>query len=441
MPIECSRPLCSATVFSCIAAASLVDDFVKLVPRRVSYSPREFVELDLEEEARITLEPYRVVDGRKFEFFVVGAPSGGAAQLATILNAPLLPCNILTPVERRSHGSPDDIDSYLGEALEISKSLAKRLGEYVDVLIHYDPIHDRGWVCRNLTIRLHLKKLPKTYRNFILEHAARDAKLVILDVAHPWLQFRVDEALYVQVGGADDLEDWEYVSRSERIEPYLEALEVERYPWVNEVLERCERIRLPESEWGVRKEFVEDAKKFAEENGLEPIVIEINDFYETMVLGTVAYLTNYESFSGIVVENYKQSSSTTPLKLGYLPLWSVFTTRRSLTYVEKILEKLSSSHPIEEIIYVTVPTGYREQGSKWPDSTYLREWLEMFQRFAKKIVSIPSEVRVGTSTRTLDVMNEIYRSAWSLGEGRALHRIEKPILDVDALKSMLTLVS
>ncbi|NPA96396.1 MAG: hypothetical protein GXO32_02190, partial [Crenarchaeota archaeon] len=70
MPARCLRPLCSATVFSCCAAASLLDTYVELVPHRYCYTPREFVELDLEREAEVTLYPYSELGSARLRYFV-----------------------------------------------------------------------------------------------------------------------------------------------------------------------------------------------------------------------------------------------------------------------------------------------------------------------------------------------------------------------------------
>ncbi len=415
MVLECRRPLCSATVFACNTAAALLDTYTRLVPVKTEYSPSEFTKLDLDDEARIITDLYK---HSKYEYIVVGAPSGGAAQLAILFNAPLLPCNILTPVKRDRKSHPDDIDSYLSEALELALLLERKIGSKADILIHYDPVHDRNWVTHSLTIRIHFKKLPRVYKEFIKNKLVSNGTIIYVDVRHPWIQYKFTENIYVQVGGADDLCDWEYVNESDKIKKYIDVFNIEKYPWTTDLLDEAEKTKMPESEWGSREQFLEDVKNFAEENDYRLEVITLDNFYHTMFLGTSAYLALIREYNGVVVENYKQSSSTLFIKKKYLPLWSVFTTRKSLYFIDKLLGKIVDGNRVGELVYVSVPYGYKEQGTKWPDALSINDWLNVFNKYAEYTILIPREIKPYQSTRTLDVMNKIYEEAWSLGRGK-----------------------
>jgi len=423
MPIKCFRPLCSATVFSCNAVAGALDTYTVLEPYKLEYSRNEFLELDLEKEAKITINPL-LEHRHKYNYIVVGAPSGGAAQLSTILKAPLLPCNFLTPVKRVKPGKPDDVDSYLNESLELAQEVSRRLDEEADILIHYDPIHDRGWITKDLTIRIHYKKLPRTYKEVIKETLRENGVIIYINVSSPWIQFRFNENIYVQIGGADDLEDWEYIEESPSISKYREVFDIEKYPWTTSLLEEAEKTSEPESEWGSRKELLDDVMDFACRNNYEFIVIDLDNFYKTMILGTIAYLANIGEYRGVVVENYKQSSSTLPLKLKYLPIWVVFTTKKSLEYLRRILDNIveETRGKLEETIYVTVPYGYREQGTRWPDTTSISDWIKLLRKYADKVKIIPSQITKYDSTRTINVMNKIYEETYKLGQNIEIPR-------------------
>ncbi len=390
----------------------MADTYTVLIPVRRSYSIDEFLDLDVEREAELITGLYSGVGGR-FKYIVVGAPSGGAVQLASILGAPLLPCNILTPVERAEARSPDDIDSYIDESLSLSRRVSGRLGGSADIVIHYDPIHDRGWVSYNLTIRIHLKKLPRAYREFIRRRLRPDGAIVYVDVVHPWLQYRAGDNVYIQIGGADDLEDWEYVRYSDNVKKYIDLLGVERYPWYSRLLDGFDEVRLPESEWGSRRGLLEDTLLFSRELGVGFYTVSVDNFYKLMALGTAAYLEVIGDYRGIVVENYKQGSSTLPLKKKFLPIWAVFTTKRSLRMLDKVLERVAGEG-VEEIVYVTVPYGYREQGARWPDSTSITEWINLLKEYSSNVTVIPKEIKASDSTRVLETMNKIYRETWLL---------------------------
>ncbi len=423
MPTMCVRPLCSATVFSCNTASFHSDTYTVLVDEKRSYSREEYMGLRLDEELSLVTGKYR---GR-YRYVVIGAPSGGAAQLASIYGAPLLPCNILTPVPRRNPGDPDDIDDYLSDAIELSRGLAARIRGVADILIHYDPIHDRGWVARELTIRIHLKALPEAYRRFMENHLEPGATIIYIDVKHPWLQFRVDDNIYVQIGGADGIGDTEYIHGGRNLEEAAEALGAPSSGWWSSILDSATRERLPESEWGSRQGLRRSVEEYAEQHGLGLVVIEAASFYNTMVLGTAAYLSTSLEPRGVLVENYKQSASTTMIKKHLVPVWSVFTTRASLRYTERILRHLAGERGVGgEALYVTVPYGYIEQGFRWPDATRLSEWREMLNRYFSETTMVPGTVTGSETTRTLDAMNKIYREAWMLSK-----KLPRPTYSVD----------
>ncbi len=431
LPVKCIRPLCSATVFAFNSIAAALDDYTFLVDVLREYSREDFKSLDLEREASVVADAAFKVNT---ETAVVGAAGGGCAQLSAVFKGVFLPCNILTPVRRLGVFDPDDCEGYVKEAVDVVSHIAPKYRDSVDFIIHYDPVHDRGWVRRNLTIRLHLKKLPNSYKRVL----TRCRRVFLINVKHPWTQFKLDENVYVQVGGADGLSDRDYIEYSERVHELLKELGVKNYPWICKLLEECEKVKAPESEWGVRESFLSDVEEFCKERGIDVIRVDLEIFHELSVLGTAAYLASNLSGEsrGAVVENYKQSCSTTFIRRRLVPVWAVFTTSGSLKVVDAVLKHISSTFDIGELIYVTVPYGYREQGHKWPDSVSFEEWKSMLRKYCSNLVTVPEKVFSGASTRTLEVMNEIYRRAWELGRG-----FEPPkniVVDLEKFRKILT---
>ena len=318
--------------------------------------------------ARQVIAHYQHVQNRVgYPALIIGAPNGGVAYLAALLDTPFLPSHFL--LSFADHSDPDDIATYHSRGAQLIDTILNANPDLLAVN-HYDPIHDRFLVEEVNHIRLKLLELPEAYQKFIQNHLAPGGTIFYVDNRYTWHQYRVNDRHMFQVGGLGGFSDEEYIEGSEVISAWLAEQNSEhRGGWQ---LAGYDLEIARESEWGGLPEFREAVKHFATEMGYQFKAINGEHPEDFSALAYTAFLWERRLHdvkpNGILVECFSQINPTAALRSAFLPLWMPFNTQDSLDYFTRMTPYLPKDLPVG----ISLLPGF----TKTPDLPAAQAWQE-----------------------------------------------------------------
>jgi len=284
-----------------------------------------------------------------YEAILVGSPNGGIAHLAALLRAPFLTTSLAVSF-RHPPIAAEDAKSYLKFGAQVSEAIVRGNG-YVEVINHYDPLHDRALVKHVNRIRLRLLELPGIYKQFIRENLAPQGKIILIDCSYAWPQYLVSERSYLQVGGLGGITPEEFLERW----PLELPLEVRR-----------------ESEWGCPEGFSASVREFAERLGVELIEIKYDHPERYSLLSYDAYLScEGVRSSWVFFDCFNHQNPRTNIETGIPGVWLPFNTEDSLSFAEQFLKGRRF-----ERIYLTLLPSFMDS----PDTVALERWAALISR-------------------------------------------------------------
>ena len=126
----------SSSFFTTAVAAALADiraqsnykylwHYLKPSPH-VLYTQKRGEKTDVNKLAENVIECYDIFGDKKFDYIIIGPGSGGAADIANAMNAPLLPVHTMV-IELRLFNPirPDDIEMYAKEGTYLAERILK----------------------------------------------------------------------------------------------------------------------------------------------------------------------------------------------------------------------------------------------------------------------------------------------------------------------------
>ncbi len=327
-----------------------------------------------------------VLQGKKIDSIFLGASSGGSLHLADIMHTIMLFSGLNITVTRKG-GDPDDAEGFI----EFGRNLMKNFlpnNENLEIVIHFDPIHDRT----NLPFVFHFRSkfwLPNAYRKFIKEHLKKGGDIVFFDVQEPWLHYKLDERFYYQCGGLDDLTPEEYAFGSKRIDSWLKEVGAShRGGWG---IEGIKPAKSYDSEFGNSPRMVKATKDFAKDQGYNFIHIKANKAHDLSAMTT--YLINQAMVEkgikprGVIVEQYTQLVPLAVRRLALLPVWTYYVLRTSYNDTKKMLDKVFEDYLAEAEELVFLPT-QPWNPSPLGDFVTSEEWDKLFKSYPIKKFTI-----------------------------------------------------
>ena len=264
---------------------------------------------------------------REYPAMVLGSPGGGVAHLAALLGAPLLPDCGLLGVRHRI--APDDLESYLATGEEAARLLAPD-GRF-EVIVHYDPIHDRDLVGRAALLRVRLLSLPQAYREFIRRHLAPGGTLVLAEGTYTWPQVELAPGVWLQLGGLGGIPPGEYLSC---------------YPPPGEPMERRE------SEWGCPEGFAQAVRALAAEEGYPLVELPAAHPSDFSWLAFRAYQAAGARGEVVLVDCFTTMDARFCLRTGVPPLHLPFHTQDALAFARDFLSGLQ----VERVLLLLHPS-------------------------------------------------------------------------------------
>lgn len=280
---------------------------------------------------------------REYPAIVLGSPGGGVAHLAALLGAPFLPVCGLVRVRHRM--DPDDIGAYLGTAHEAVEHL--RPDGRFELVVHYDPIHDRDLVAHACLIRVRLLALPEAYRKFIRDHLAPGGTLILAEGTYSWPQVELGPGVWLQIGGLGGIEPEEYLAH---------------YPPPGPTLVRRE------SEWGCPDAFARDLRAFASGAGITLMEVPAAHPAEHSELAYRAYRAAGGRDDVVILDCFTSLDSRFCTRTGIPPLHLPFGTEDALLFAQRFL----ATDPAAEKFLLLHPTFAHP-----PDWVPLSRWKEV----------------------------------------------------------------
>lgn len=280
---------------------------------------------------------------------ILGAPSGAAAHLASLLGFPFLSQQVLCGLASRF--PVDDTAGYVAACGPVVRKLLDRQPGF-EAIIHHDPLHDRFLVGSIGFIRLKYRQVPWPVREMLQRTLAPGAPVVILDCGYPWLQSPLPEvhpAASLQVGGLGDVTPEQFLSDDPKLAEWRQRQGGPRTPWGM----RPETARWqPESEWGTLPSFRDDAVAWATEAGFNPVVLPF-DHPEQLTRWVLAgFRELWPAARRIYLDCFTHSLPAFNRAVQAWPLWLPFLTKDALRLARQLMadipediEALISLHP------------------------------------------------------------------------------------------------
>lgn len=349
---------------------SLRNRLVRWDTRQLALPPEWSGSITTEQLVAERIADYEDFEG-PFDAVLIGAALGGAtAHLATTLGAPFLPQPFILSFQG---GSPtDEVGPHLQNALALAGPMLER-NQGIQVVSHFDPIHD-GWLTKDINhLRVKLLDLPAGYIRFLRERLRPGGAIVYLDCEAKWLQYEIEERHVYQIGGWGGISAEEYLQGSERIDDSLAASgSKHRGAWRLEGYPLRERA---ESEWGSEPGLKRAVRSFAAREGYNFVPIELP---QPLDFSRLAYRAQLERCiqsgtvpQGVVIETFTQYDPTTVDQGALLPFWLIFNTSDSLEFLKKEFPNFPEGIPIFFSGLVNF--------SRTPDMVPWNAWKQVFQ--------------------------------------------------------------
>lgn len=278
----------------------------------------------------VSLYPERQYDG-----VVLGAPSGAAAHLSSLLGFPFFSQHVLTGI--RGRFPVDDTAGYVRECAPVVQQILRRHADW-SAIIHHDPLHDRFLVGDIGFVRLKYQRLPLAIREWIQRWVVPGGNILMLDCGYPWLQTPlpvVHESCQLQVGGLGDVSPEHYLSDDAALREYRLREGGAVSPWG---LQDREADWRPESEWGTLPAYRDDAVDWAEQHGYAPIVLPFDHPDELTAWVLQGFRQLWPESSRVYLDCFTHSCPTFNRRAQALPLWLPFLGKDSLRLATQLLQ-------------------------------------------------------------------------------------------------------
>lgn len=317
---------------------------------------------------------YGAFAGERYDSLVISPPNGCIPYLCAYTRSLYLPTQFFIP--RLHLGDPDDVFSYQQKAQRFSARLLAE-NDGIEVINHYDPVHDRFNVRRVIHVRPKLQALPEEYKRFMRAQLRSDATVLYIENTQPWKQYVIDENLYFQLGGCDGIKFEEYRDKSERIAKWMEMQGVGTFDWSLD----CDEEQRNESEWGSPVGLEQRVREFCAEEGFKFEKMRIDNAMRLNEITMAAAMKLYPA-RGVAVEQYWNVCPCAVTNMGLVPLWLSYNGDESLEYCRRYLEQAFRRLERLPVYFGMIPTMV-----KAPDYVGLAEWRSVAEEYGS--VSMP----------------------------------------------------
>ncbi|MDD5086446.1 MAG: hypothetical protein PHV16_01710 [Candidatus Nanoarchaeia archaeon] len=378
----------SSSFFTTAVAAALADiraqstykylwHYLKPSPH-IFYTEKMGEKADVNKLAENVIECYDILGDKKFDYIIIGPGSGGAADLANAMNAPLLPVHTMV-IELRLFNpiQPDDIERYVKEGTNLAERILKK-NKDIDIVIHDDVVHDRSTIKWYLINRIKFKKLPDVYNKFIKRFLKKDGTIIFIDNKEKWEQYNIKKNIRFQLGGYGGINFKEYIKGSKRIDEWLKkSNQPHRGGWkLNYKTEKR-----PESEWGTPVGLDKNTKDYCKKNNIKFIEIETKNINEISLLS--AYLWHERNRKGKGSKGYSigtfwAHSPTASALSRHIPYWVPWPDEKTIKITDNHFRKMINDFDVPKKMI------FARYGAIGPDIVGIQGWEDMLKKYFKE---------------------------------------------------------
>lgn len=279
----------------------------------------------------------------------IGSSNGALMHLAAALGAPWLPQTFLCPV-RQWRMDPDDPKRGFAAGRPVVKAL---LETHPELSIHHmhDPNQDRLMLQTMSYFRLKLRRLPRSYRDFLVRCLPRGGTLYIGRCTLRWPVTRTSERSIFQFGAVGGATHDEYFHGGERTRAYFARYRSKRVRW--DPPEPDDDA--PEAEWGFEPALLHDLHALAREMGWRVTEVSFEDPEAMSFLAADVYQTWYRELGiearRLVIDSFILMDPLATLRLRAIPFWSVFSVEPSVRSVERFLAEQPPYDEIDQMLF------------------------------------------------------------------------------------------
>ncbi len=177
----------------------------------------------------------------------------------------------------------------------------------------------------------------------------KGGRLILIECAYPWLQYRIEQRSFFQVGGLGGVSPEEFLGQWKLELPLEER---------------------PESEWGCPSRLVDDVRRFAQKRGFDLLHLRFDHPEWYSYLAYRAYLAAGAREGELMLDCFTYISPYTNVTTRIPALWLPFNTADSLEFARRILD----GRHFQRIYLTLVPSFARCR-----DTAPLSRWQRLLQ--------------------------------------------------------------
>ncbi|MEM2121038.1 MAG: hypothetical protein QXU20_00030 [Candidatus Woesearchaeota archaeon] len=308
-----------------IASSFLPGDFLYYSNSRIS-------KISIEKLSKKMLSDINFLKQKRFDYLLIGPGSGALADISSTLNTIFLPTHTTLIKATLKFMKIDNIRDYMNTCEKIGKLILKK-NKNIDIVLHYDPIHDRALLKHYLVFRTKFLEINNTYSTIINDFLNKEGTIIYFENKQPWPWHFICENVWLQLGGYGGLSFEEYQGVSERLSTI-----VDKVVWR---LSSEKRLKY-DSEWGSSKEFGDSIRDFCNNNGYNFYRITSKHIMELSLFSSMLFYNAFKpKLNGFLIENFWAYSATAAQLSRMLPYWipwpDTISTYKAHSHLKKLL--------------------------------------------------------------------------------------------------------
>lgn len=294
---------------------------------------------------------------RRYPVVFAGSSNGAVVHLAAALGAPWLPQTLLLAV-RNGGVDPDDPAAGLRAMMPAGRVLT---GNNPGLALHHmhDPVQDRLMIARMAYFRVKFLRLPRAYRDFLMDRLAPGGTVVLVDCALRWPASTVADRYVFQFGALGGATAREFAEGGPRIADFLRQQGSPLRKWEPPPADG----ESPEAEWGFGEALAEDIStvaaerrlaverlRFGQPEDVSPLVAELFRHW---------YAEHGRPGGRLLVSSFLIMDPVLAMRTGSVPYWALFGVQQSL---DRLAGYLSGTARYDDIRLTVFPHGVDSVG-------------------------------------------------------------------------------
>jgi hypothetical protein len=344
-----------------IASSILPNDFLYYSNSRIS-------RMNVDNLSKKMLSDINFLKDKKFDYLIIGPGSGAIADISSTLNTIFLPTHATFIRATLRLMKLDKINDYMNACEKTGKMVVKK-NKDVDIVLHYDPIHDRAMLKHYLVFRAKFLKINRYYSRIVEEFLKNDGTVIYFENKQPWPWHRIADNVWLQLGGYGGLSFEEYQGVSERL-----ATIVDKVVWRLS----SEKKLMYDSEWGSSQDFGNSLREFCNENGYNFYRIKSRHIMDLSFFSSMLFYNAFKPrVNGFLIENFWAYSATAAQLSRMVPYWIPWPDSISTYKAHAHLKKLFS---------LGIPNVARigRFSALGPDILSVKEWNNTFKNIFER---------------------------------------------------------